>query len=67
MAQRPCSIVSKKHRPQNSCLLLLTSTTAPPSANVTLDDIIYISPVFQNVTVREVMSPTNGRYCYIYD
>lgn len=39
----------------------------PPSSNVTLDDVIYLGPAFQNTTVREVMSPTSGRFCYLYD
>jgi hypothetical protein len=34
---------------------------------VTLDDSINIAPFLKNVTVRDTMSPTNGRYCYIYD
>ncbi|KAF1823321.1 Di-copper centre-containing protein [Dissoconium aciculare CBS 342.82] len=44
-----------------------TMLNDPPSGNVTLDDSINIAPFLKNVTVRDTMSPTNGRYCYIYD
>ncbi|CZT23254.1 uncharacterized protein RCC_08965 [Ramularia collo-cygni] len=36
----------------------------PPA---TLDTTLYLSPIFQNVTIREAMNPTGGALCYMYD
>lgn len=41
--------------------------TGPPSKEVTLDDHLYFSPVFENITIRDVMSTTGGKYCYAYE
>lgn len=38
-----------------------------PLPEATLETTLYFSPIFENVTLRDAMSPTGGRYCYVYD
>ncbi len=37
-----------------------------PAGNVTLDDVIDITPLAPVVTVRELMSTVAGPFCYVY-
>lgn len=38
-----------------------------PAQALTLEGVIYLSDVFSNSTVDEVLVPTKGRYCYRYE
>jgi hypothetical protein len=38
-----------------------------PLPDAQLDTVLYLSPVWPNVTIRDIMSPTGGSQCYMYD
>ncbi|USW54603.1 Putative tyrosinase copper-binding domain, di-copper centre-containing domain superfamily [Septoria linicola] len=40
---------------------------SPPAPAISMDDDITLSPIFDKVKVRDVMSPTGGQYCYRHD
>ncbi|CAK1364055.1 unnamed protein product [Cercospora beticola] len=40
---------------------------APPATGIGLDDDLSISPYFDKVKVRDIMSPTGGHLCYRYE
>lgn len=45
----------------------VTYLNQPESALVTLDDVIDMGYVGPSTTIREVMSTTNGAFCYFYE
>ena len=38
----------------------------PPSANMTLEDVIDISPLDTPIKIKDLMSTVGGPFCYVY-
>lgn len=38
-----------------------------PTPRVNLDTELYLSSIFDNVTIRDVMWPNRGKYCWRYE
>lgn len=38
----------------------------PASANVTLDDAMYMGPLGAELSLRDAMDTVNGPFCYVY-
>lgn len=51
----------------NKTFLIQQGTTAPAAAEATLDYVINISDIMQDVTIGDVMNVQNGLLCYDYD
>lgn len=45
----------------------ITNLNQPPSRNGTLDDILNVEPVGQNMKIRDALSTVDGPFCYVYE
>jgi hypothetical protein len=47
--------------------LLTLPNTDGPINDLEMETEIFLSPVFENVTLQDIMNTVNGRFCYRYD